>query len=80
MRSPPAPAALTGMSGDRGSLSQDPWKRQLAQTRDVHSSFVTASYGFPGDPSEDGSCRKFVITSLLVIAVAIPLSQNFHGM
>lgn len=31
-------------------------------------------------PSEDRSCRKLVITSLLVTAVAVLLSQNFHGM
>lgn len=31
-------------------------------------------------PLRDWSCRKLVITSLLVSAVVILLSQNFHGM
>lgn len=53
------------------SLSGDPWVGRLPQTRYTHSNFVPTSYdrlciGFSSDPSQDRSCRKFIITSLLV--------------
>lgn len=69
----------------RESLGGGPWKRQKSLTSKVYSGFITIQQGwlsgdFFGDPSEDRSCRKLVITSLLVTAVAILLSQTFHGM
>lgn len=55
----------------------------VSQSRRVQQQFchllVWLSSGFSGNPLEDGSCRKFVITSLVVIAFLIshPIVSEF---